>query len=548
MNCTSDILIIGGGNAGCTAAKLLAQKYSVTVLEAGYDQSDDPDISIPSRSGSLVLNRTNRYFYPLGHAVSDDPGSFRRFPGVAGETAGGSSSINGMQLVRGTAPFYQDVAQTVGDVAWDAFNADRIYKKMETFNGVAGEYNPAYHGTSGPIDVRQSVINLQAAELFSSTVAAQEGVSGSIDYNDFATPVGAYQYWQVTQTPERTRESSFTAYLKENLVQSQTNPNLYRATDTCHLLQFLVRSRFQKLHFDKSGCKPRATAVTVSIDGVFHKFYAKKYVIFATGFQTSAFLQNSGIGDGVHLKSLGIKVVVDNPNVGQHMINHPIIAVTGTVPPGGVNPFTPLPPGYDTQGLYSGGAQLSDASGGRAFQMIGIASPNIGGVAPTAFTIASLILDAESSGEIKIIDRDPNRIPDFRFNYFDPLSGDIARGVDIYTRAYNVLIAMGLNVSSANPATDPAGVLLYVTTRFSQAYHWVGMNRMAISPDTGVVDSNGRVFGTKNLLVADISICPKNPLGNTQAIAYWIGNVLAEKLNRKAQKDSKACKCSSSKC
>lgn len=539
MDSTSDVIIVGAGNAGCALAKLLARKYSVTVLEAGYDQSDDPDIVIPSRSGTLVLNRTNRYFYPLGHATGPSSISTDRLPGVAGEIVGGGSSINGMQIVRGTAQFYDQIAAGVYDPAWDAAHASQIYRELETFNGVTA-YDPAAHGHSGPVDIRQSVLNLQAASVFTDAVIAEQTISfpsfpaGLVDYNSFTTPLGAYQYWQVTQTstPTHERESSYTAYLKAGLVQSRRNCNLYEAVDTCCPLQLWVRARFQQLHWAPCTSKARVEGVTVAIEGVCQTFWARKYVILCTGFQTSAFLQTAGIGDGPYLKSLGIDVIVHNPNVGQHMINHPIIALTGLVPEGGPNPFDLLPGTYDREGLYSGGAQLPDAEGRRGFQMIGITSPNIPGQAPTAFTIASLILEAESKGEIRIFDRDPNRIPEFTFNYFSA-PADVAKGVDIYTRSYNVLVRMGLVPLGPDPVSDPAGVETYVKTRFSQAYHWVGMNRMTSSRATGVVDSNGRVFGTQNLLIGDISIVPQNPMGNTQAIAYWVANVLAKKLNCK---------------
>jgi choline dehydrogenase len=538
MHRSSDIIIIGAGNAGCAAAKLLAKEYSVTLLEAGFDQSDDYNITTPSQSGGLVLNDTNRYFAQLGHALPQ-PGLPNRFPAPAGEIVGGSSSLNGMQYVEGTSRFYDELGQLLQDPDWAADNVKKVFKRIQTFNGFA-DYNPAAHGFDGPVDVKQVVINEQAAALFSATVSAVESIPQDIDYNDFATPIGSFKYWQVTQTPDSKRESSFTAYLKQNLVQSKSNPNLYRATDTRHPLQLIVRANFQKLIFEDCG-KPRAVGVTVSINGKCVDFTACKYVILATGFQTSGLLQYSGIGDAKKLKSLGITPLVNNPNVGQHLINHPIITSTGLVDPAGVNPFTPLPPGYDTQGLYSGGAVLAGPTGVREFQMIGITSPNVAGQAPSAFTIASLILKAESRGEINIFDQDVNRVPLYEFNYMTEPS-DVERGVDIYTRQFRVLTAMGLIPQGPNPDTDPAGVINYVKTRFSQAYHWVGMNRMSTSPKAGVVTSAGRVFGTKNLYVADISIMPTNPEGNTQSIAYLVGNIIAHKLLRK----NKKCGCSHS--
>jgi len=50
---------------------------------------------------------------------------------------------------------------------------------------------------------------------------------------------------------------------------------------------------------------------------------------------------------------------------------------------------------------------------------------------------------------------------------------------------------------------------------------------MSDNPDDpttgGVVDGDLRVFGTENLLVADLSVAPTPPAGNTCWAAYMIG-------------------------
>lgn len=533
MKTTSGIVIIGAGNTGCAAAKLLADKCSVTVLEAGFDQTDDPDIVIPSRNGNLVLDRTNEYFAGLGHATTDvpNPPAYRRFPAIAGLLPGGGSSVNGMQQVQGTAAYYAMLAQLLNDPEWGAANVSEVFKRIQTFNGVA-DYDPAAHGYSGPLDVKQVVLNLQAAELFSSTTATVEGVPENIDYNDFANPIGTFRYWQVTETPQSTRAEAYSAYLKAGLVQSKDDPNVYIATDTRYPLQVVMRAHLQKIHFDPCASKPRAVGVTVAVGGVCTRFNASRYVILSTGFQTSSILQCSGVGDAGLLSSLGIDVVVDNPNVGQHMVNHPLITLTGLVDSTKPNPFTPLPADYDPQGLYSGGAVLPDGTGERIYELIGIASPTIAGVAPVAFTIAGLDLAAKSEGQIKIYDKDINRMPNYDFRYLSDPS-DVASMIDLYTKEYNILTAMGLLPQGPDPVADPAGVENYIRTKFSPAYHWTGMNRMATSSADGVVASDGRVFGTQNLYVADVTIMPRNPLGNTQAMAYLAGNIIADKLSRK---------------
>jgi choline dehydrogenase-like flavoprotein len=55
-------------------------------------------------------------------------------------------------------------------------------------------------------------------------------------------------------------------------------------------------------------------------------------------------------------------------------------------------------------------------------------------------------------------------------------------------------------------------------------YHFAGTCKMGSSSDsTAVVDNRLRVFGVRNLRVADASIMPSVTTGNTQAPTYMIG-------------------------
>src|SRR5688572_13199641 len=98
----ADYVIIGAGTAGSALATRLSEKYSVIVLEGGFDHDDDPLISDPANSGVLVNTYTNKFFWGLGHTPLAPPPNQKRWPGVAGQLLGGSSSVNGMQFVRST--------------------------------------------------------------------------------------------------------------------------------------------------------------------------------------------------------------------------------------------------------------------------------------------------------------------------------------------------------------------------------------------------------------------------------------------------------------
>lgn len=53
MKTQADIIIVGGGTSGSALAHLLSLKYTVIVLEAGIDLSNDPLVSTPAVNREL---------------------------------------------------------------------------------------------------------------------------------------------------------------------------------------------------------------------------------------------------------------------------------------------------------------------------------------------------------------------------------------------------------------------------------------------------------------------------------------------------------------
>jgi len=512
---TADIIVIGAGTAGCALTSKLSEKFKIILLDAGTDQSSNTLISVPSNNGA-VSNQVNPFFWELGHCVDTNTptGAPIFLPGVASRVLGGGSSVNGLQYVRSTASYFSEIQAVTGDAAWGPANAFNVYKEIETFNGILGQYNPAAHGFNGPLNVRQCALNAPAATLFANSAATITGVPVSPDYNDPSTPNGPFVSWQVTENPDESRAQSYQAYLQRKL--KRKSDSVYTGKN----ITMYTKARVEQILFSDDST-PVAKGVKAVIDGQEFILQAKKKIVLSAGFQSPVILQLSGIGDKAALKPTGINVIVDNPNVGRHMVNHPIFTLTGV----GALPVDPSP---NPNNLYTGGAFLPDPTQGntdRAFQWIGIATPS---KTPVAFTIAALLLDAKSEGQIGIISSNPLRMPTFQFNYFtDP--ADIASGIACYGQMYDTLVQMGLTPLGPNPAS-PMDVQTYILSTYGEAYHWVGSCSMGTSADTAVVNSSGDVFGVKNLAVADITISPVNCLGNTQAIAYLIGNIVASKI------------------
>jgi len=60
--------------------------------------------------------------------------------------------------------------------------------------------------------------------------------------------------------------------------------------------------------------------------------------------------------------------------------------------------------------------------------------------------------------------------------------------------------------------------------------HWVGSNKIGLSPSESVVDTNTKVHNTNNLFVVDASIVPALPVGNPQGTIMSAAEQAAAKI------------------
>lgn len=118
-----------------------------------------------------------------------------------------------------------------------------------------------------------------------------------------------------------TRSDSATAYFEP----AKGRPNL----------QVLTGALAEKIIFDTSGKAPKAAGVQIRKDGKSSVLTAQREVILAAGvFGTPKLLELSGIGGRPLLEKLGIPVVVENPNVGENLQDHPSTGVSFEVADG----------------------------------------------------------------------------------------------------------------------------------------------------------------------------------------------------------------------
>src|SRR3954470_23295473 len=142
-----DVVIVGGGSAGCALANRLSADSgtSVLVLEAGHsDWKVDPFIHMPAALPFPIGSR----LYDWRYETDPEPDLHdRRVEHARGKLLGGSSSINGMIFQRGNPMDYERWAAEPGLKEWDYAHCLPYFKRMETCLAGADDWR----GGDGPL-------------------------------------------------------------------------------------------------------------------------------------------------------------------------------------------------------------------------------------------------------------------------------------------------------------------------------------------------------------------------------------------------------------
>ena len=177
---TYDVVIVGGGSAGCAlAARISADpSTSVLVLEAGRpDTILDPYIHMPAALTFPIGNKRYDWMYssePEPHMNG------RRITAGRGKLLGGSSSINGMIFQRGNPLDYERWAADPGMQDWDFAHCLPYFKRMETCLAGADEYR----GGSGPLTLERGPVSNPLFGAFFEAVQ-QAGYPITSDVNGY---------------------------------------------------------------------------------------------------------------------------------------------------------------------------------------------------------------------------------------------------------------------------------------------------------------------------------------------------------------------------
>ncbi len=542
----ADVIVVGGGAAGCVVMNQLSKRgrFSVLGIEGGLNLTTDPAIEAVGLP-ALLLAGTGRYkyFWPGWNQTVPMPGlNGRTSDWTTGMILGGGSSINGLYYGRGSNAVYSLWEEVSGSSNWSLTKILATFNALETYQGLT--FTPGSRGTRGAVNVLQTptLSQITTNVLLPASQAAFPGIPTVDDYNNPTVEncIDSRAQWFIDPTGTQ-RVSSATAFLNSTVMTPEGQGV------NGHKLFMLFDAVAVKIVFNKHG---RAEKVQYIQDGQLFEARARKGVVLAGGINSSKLLQLSGIGPSEALQNAGIKPVFINENVGKHLQNHPLIFITLLADPSsnGIPPGAPYAFTINSVYLPAVGGSASDP------RMLQILFEYIPGTVqtPPLVLIGFELLNPLSEGSVTIQSDNSFQIAaaDDGF-YQNPVDlENMKNAVKVYIRNlleqlalidppyYQPIITDPINAVILS-GYDDAVVEQYVKNNSNlslDVHHFTSHCKMAPLNAGGVVDGDTRVYGTKNVYVVDNSICPVIPDINTAAAAMMIGLRSSEILKRALRK------------
>lgn len=467
-------IIVGGGTSGCVIAGILSSEFNVLIIESGDDLSDEINVRDSSKALSNLSNLFPYYWWQ-GQSIGS-----KQYQYTGGRLLGGSSSVNGLQYIRG---------RNIEKIFPDSISQ---FKEFEKYSG-----NSTKLGTKGYLPIRQAPDTPSEVSMkFCSAIERATGLPRVKDYNDPESLLGPFTQWDYTQYPDGVRASSDLVFLNDKVEV------ILNATVTRILFKDNIAIGVEYLEL-----------------GVSKRIFCNEEVIISAGIKSPKLLMLSGIGDIEMLESIGIETIVDNPEVGKNLRNHLICSAVFKVPEDENRT-------NDKNAIFSIGAFLPGFNTKeRVYEILGISNGS-------NLTFAIMQVNSKSTGEVKLLNSDPLSTEIVDFKYFsDP--EDMKTFKYFFTEYFVKIVEEIKKIDSNYELISPIFETIndddkleeYIKKSIFEADHFTGTCSIGT-----VVDKSGRVLGVENLRVIDDSIMPINNDGNTQAIAYLFGWKLGKEI------------------
>ncbi|HWF09715.1 MAG TPA: GMC family oxidoreductase [Bryobacteraceae bacterium] len=569
----AEYIVIGSGPGGGPLACNLAKAgHRVVLMEAGT-AGTDPDLNVEMKVPILfaVASADPRiaWNYYVRHYADDTQQKLdSKYVAAQGgilypraSTVGGCGVHNVLVMTYPSNSDWENIANITNDESWAPDKMRNYFQRMEqcryTTPAAFGAPDTARHGFDGwqTTELADPQIFLADAQITQMIQAAASTMGkagdftkytqGPIDCNDYAitqndTP-GLY-------TLPMSRLNGARWSVRDHVLETAANyPNLTVMTD-CLVTKVIMEGHTATgVEYTQTPHAYRASPMADPKAGtpVKQVLKASREVIISAGtFNSPQILKLSGIGPASELSQFGIHTVVDLGGVGAGMMDRYEIGVVSQLK---------APYGIFNQCNF--GAQ-NDACFGNWLQGKGVYTTNLGVISgllksnpsradrdlciillpgqfkgyypgwqndflnPTLYTW--LVLKAHNvnrAGTVKLQSADPRDTPLITFHSFtegtDGLGDDLASvvsGVQTCRQMNSQLASITAKELVPGSSVQSANDIGTFVKNEAWGHHASCSNRMGASDDaTAVVDSNFKVFGTKNLRVVDASVFPQIP-------------------------------------
>lgn len=508
-----DYIVVGAGSAGCVLAnRLSARGASVLLLESG---GSSRHLGVRAPAAFPTLFQTPRDWNYLSEPEPSLYG--RRLFLPRGRMLGGSSSMNAMMYVRGHRSDYDGWAAEGAD-GWGYEQVLPYFKRSEN----NAEFGEPYHGKDGELHVTSRRWLSRHWEPFLAS-ASELGVRRIADCNGAEQEGGSLI--QATIRGGR-RVTAADAFLSSG-VRRRTGLTIESGA---HVHRVLIDHG-------------RATAVRYERAGQILTASAEREIILSAGaYGSPQLLMLSGVGPAAHLREHGIEVLIDQPNVGSHLQEHPFALVNWRCRSGDTLDDAASPK-YLLPWLVGGRGKLSSNVAEAALHWKSdpsLRAPDFQIVfgpvyfwehgfrktgAP-ALSAGMAYIGPSSRGTVRLRSADPADHPRIVNNLLsqEHEMQAMLRALDLVRQIatqppFSAHIEEELNPSAG--LRNRRQLTSWLRATCEHEYHPSCTCRIG-SPEDGVVDPQLRVHGVEALRVIDASVMPRVTSGNTNGPTLMI--------------------------